>query len=359
MVSSLKEAMFFESFPSGDVRCGLCARRCRIAPHKTGFCRVRKNIDGVLYSLNYGFVSSEAIDPVEKKPLYHFLPGTTTYSLGTFGCNFKCLHCQNHRISQPEDNIYSAMDKKLGLNRFGETVTPEEVVQRALMLDSKSISFTYNEPTVWYEFVYDTAVLAKEHGLYVIFVTNGYMTPEALDFLAPYIDAYRVDIKSFSNNFYERIASACLEPVLASAAHAQKTGIFVETVTLLIPNENSGLAESEALASWIFQNLGNETPVHLTAFHPHFKMSNSPPSTAAMLEERRNLFTAAGLRYVYLGNVESDFQNTRCPNCGNLLISRRFYLGENTGLEGRGLEFACSNCGEKIPVFYPFDDDGF
>ncbi|MCL2549835.1 MAG: AmmeMemoRadiSam system radical SAM enzyme [Methanimicrococcus sp.] len=355
MVSSLKEAMFFESLPSGDVRCGLCAHRCRIAPEKTGFCRVRKNIGGILYSLNYGFVSSEAIDPVEKKPLNHFLPGTTTYSLGTFGCNFKCLNCQNHRISQPADSIYSAMGKGGGPTRFGEIVTPEEVVRRARLLDSKSISFTYNEPTVWYEFVYDTAVLAKKCGIYVIVVTNGYMTPEAFDFLAPYIDVYRVDLKSFSNDFYEKVASARLEPVLASAAKAKNAGLFVETVTLFIPGENDSPAESEALASWIFQNLGNETPVHLTAFRPHFKMDHLPPATAEMLEQRRRLFTAAGLKYVYLGNVESDFQNTWCPNCGRLLISRRFYFGENAGLERNGHEFVCSGCGEKIPVFYPLD----
>ncbi|MCL2863502.1 MAG: AmmeMemoRadiSam system radical SAM enzyme [Methanimicrococcus sp.] len=359
MISPLKEAMFYRRLPSGDVRCGLCAHRCLIAADKTGFCRVRQNIGGVLYSLNYGFVSSEAIDPVEKKPLHHFLPGTTTYSLGTFGCNFKCLHCQNHRLSQPGDNIYAAMEKGSGLNRFGEIVTPEEVVNRALLLDSKSISFTYNEPTVWYEFVYDTAVLAKERGLYVILVTNGYMTPEALDFLAPYIDVYRVDLKSFSNDFYENVALARLDPVTASAAQAKKAGLFVETVTLLIPGKNDGTAESEALASFISHNLGNETPVHLTAFRPHFKMNDSPPAAAALLESRRSLFTAAGLLYVYVGNVESDFQNTWCPNCGCLLISRRYHFGENDGLERRGNDFVCVDCGEKIPIFYPFNDGGF
>lgn len=348
--------MFFETLPSGGVRCSLCAHRCLIPFDQTGFCRVRKNIGGVLYSLNYGLVSSEAIDPVEKKPLYHFLPGTTTYSLGTFGCNFTCCHCQNHRLSQPEDTVYSAMDKGLALSRFSETVTPEEVIQRALLLDSKSISFTYNEPTVWYEFVYDTAVLAKQNGLYVILVTNGYMTPEALDFLAPHIDAYRVDFKSISNDFYNRIASAEVAPVFASAARAKKAGLHVETVTLLIPGENDSLAESEELASRIFQTLGAETPVHLTAFHPHFKMTALPPASAAMVEDRRLLFVSAGLRYVYPGNVESDFQNTRCPACNSLLISRRFFFGESVNLTRKENRFVCSNCGELIPLFSPFDD---
>ncbi|MDR0768180.1 MAG: radical SAM protein, partial [Methanosarcinales archaeon] len=231
MVSCLKEAMLYEALPSGSVRCNVCSRRCTIAPDRTGFCRVRKNIDGKLYALNYGYVSSEAVDPVEKKPLYHFLPGTTTYSLGTFGCNFSCLHCQNHKISMPNESVYTAMSAGLGLSRFGEIITPKEVVQRALFLEIESVSFTYNEPTVWFEFVYDTAAAAKESGLYVILVTNGYMTAEALEMLAPHIDAYRVDLKSFSDRFYSEICSAHLNPVLESISKAKELGLHIEIVT--------------------------------------------------------------------------------------------------------------------------------
>lgn len=358
MVSGLKEAMLFESLPSGDVRCRVCARRCLIAPDKTGFCRVRKNIGGTLYALNYGYVSSEAIDPVEKKPLYHFLPGTTTYSLGTFGCNFICLHCQNHTISMPGDSVYKAMLSDTGLSRFGEVVTPDEVIQRALLLDTKSVSFTYNEPTVWFEFVYDTAVSAKENGLSVILVTNGYMTPEALETLAPYIDAYRVDLKSFSDSFYSQICSAHLEPVLESILKAKELGLYIEIVTLIIPNQNDGAAEAEKAAAWIVQNLGAETPVHLNAFRPHHKMEDAGTTSGVLLERLRSIYMSAGLAYVYIGNTISDFHNTYCPECGTLLINRVYSFGESTPeLNRTGGEFKCVRCGRIIPIVCSEDVD--
>ncbi|WNY25039.1 radical SAM protein [Methanolapillus millepedarum] len=277
--SRLKKAMFFEPLSDNKVKCNLCARRCFILPEKFGFCRVRKNIGGTLYTLNYGIVSSKAIDPVEKKPVFHFLPGTSTYSMGTLGCNFKCRHCQNWRISQilfddaasgrnnPDfdfgsdfesgsdsdfnsgcPNASKNPESDTGLfcfdpGMYDEKVTPEEVIYRALFLETKSISFTYNEPTIWYEFIYDTAVLAKKSGLYVILVTNGYMTPEALEALSPFIDVYRVDIKAFSNRFYSEVAGTHLEPVLSSVQKAKERGLFVETVTLLIPGLNDSPGE--------------------------------------------------------------------------------------------------------------------
>ncbi len=358
MVSGLKKAMLFKSLLSGNVQCSVCARRCVIASGETGFCRVRKNIDGTLYALNYGYVSSEAIDPVEKKPLYHFLPGTTTYSLGTFGCNFRCRHCQNHTISMPGESVYNAIFSETGLSRFGEVVTPDEVVQRALLLETKSVSFTYNEPAVWVEFVYDTAVSAKENGLSVILVTNGYMTPEALEILAPYIDAYRVDLKSFSDSFYSNICSAHLNPVLESILKAQELGVYIEIVMLIIPGQNDRVEEAEKAAAWIVQNLGAETPVHLNAFRPHHKMEDVKPTSSALLEQLRSVYMNAGLDYVYIGNTISDFQNTYCPECGSLLINRIYSFGESTSeLERSGGEFKCVWCGRIIPVVCPDDVD--
>lgn len=358
MVSGLKEAMLFDALPSGAVRCRVCARRCVIASGETGFCRVRKNLGGTLYALNYGYVSAEAIDPVEKKPLYHFLPGTTTYSLGTFGCNFSCRHCQNHTISMPGESVYKAMFSDTGLSRFGEVVTPEEVVQRALFLGTKSVSFTYNEPAVWFEFVYDTAVSAKENGLSVILVTNGYLAPEALETLAPYIDAYRVDLKSFSEFFYAGICSAHLNPVLGSILKAKELGLYIEIVTLIIPGQNDGVEDAETAAAWIVQNLGAGTPVHLNAFRPHHKMEDVRPTPGALLEKLRSIYMNAGLEYVYIGNTLSDFQNTSCPGCQSLLINRVYSFGESTeGLERSGGEFKCVRCGQIIPLICPDDVD--
>jgi len=352
---SSKKAMFFETLPSQKVRCGLCSHRCVILPGETGFCRVRQNVDGILYSLNYGFIAAEAIDPIEKKPLYHFHPGATTYSLGTIGCNFKCLHCQNHRLAQPSESVYFSL-KTGDCLQYGEFLTPEEVVKRALFLESKIISFTYNEPTVWYEFVYETSVLAKEKGIFVVWVTNGSITPEALKAAAPYIDAYCVDIKSFSNDFYQKNISAELEPILTSVLTAKNLGIHVETVTLLIPNQNDSIDELEKMAEWIFSHLGSETPVHLTAFKPHFKMMNEPETPVSLLERARAVFLTAGLEYVYIGNVASDYQNTYCPNCHTLLAYRRLLFGEAVNLKReKGMCF-CSSCNRKIPFICSEED---
>ncbi|WNY27155.1 AmmeMemoRadiSam system radical SAM enzyme [Methanolapillus ohkumae] len=355
-----KPAMFFEPLPDNKVKCHLCSRRCLIFPGKTGFCRIRKNISGKLYSLNYGMVSSKAIDPVEKKPVYHFLPGTTTYSLGTIGCNFKCLHCQNWRISQVlfENKNNSDLDSDTGFlcygpEKYDEEITPEEVIFRALFLESKSISFTYNEPTLWYEFIYDTAVLAKENGLYVILVTNGYMTPEALLKLAPFIDVYRVDIKAFNTNFYSKIAQADLEPVLLSAKKAKELRLHVEVVTLLIPGQNDDPREIKQMADWIFQNLGKETPVHLNAFHPDYRFTDVSHTPLSLLENSKKILNDAGLDYVYIGNIESKYRNTYCPDCKTLLIHRSYSLADFVNLKKDNGKHICEKCGREIYLFDP------
>ncbi|MDV0446645.1 hypothetical protein MsAg5_04940 [Methanosarcinaceae archaeon Ag5] len=394
--NGIKKAMHFEFLSDNKVKCNLCARRCFILPGKFGFCRVRQNVGGVLYTLNYGIVSSKAIDPIEKKPVFHFLPGTATYSMGTLGCNFKCRHCQNWRISQIlfDDDVLSMggsdfdftpsvlnsgymsnsgsdsgsssvfdsdLDSDTSLfcfdpEMYDEKVTPEEVIYRALFLDTKSISFTYNEPTIWYEFIYDTAVLAKENGLYVIMVTNGYMTPDALEKLAPYIDVYRVDIKAFSEKFYSEITRAKLEPVLESTKKAKELGLFVETVTLLIPGLNDDKKELAQMADWILKNLGPETPVHLNAFHPDFQLTGVSATPISTMESARNIFIDAGIDYVYIGNMESKYKHTYCPECSTLLINRSFSLADFVNLEKDGDRFVCSNCGKEIYLFDPFDE---
>lgn len=255
----------------------------------------------------------------------------------------------------PDESVYNAMFSENGLSRFGEIVSPDEVIQRALLLETNSISFTYNEPVVWFEFVYDTAVSAKENGLYVILVTNSYMTPEALETLAPYIDAYRVDIKSFSDDFYSRVCGAKLEPVLESAVSAKNLGIHVEVVTLLIPGQNDSVEEAKKASEWIVSNLGKETPVHLNAFRPHYKMENIKQTPGSTLEQTRAVYLNAGLEYVYIGNTISDFQNTYCPACNALLVSRLYSFGESVHLKRTDGGFYCSECGKKIPIFCPSD----
>ncbi|MDR2944984.1 MAG: AmmeMemoRadiSam system radical SAM enzyme [Methanosarcinales archaeon] len=358
MVSGLRKAMMFDALPSGDVLCRVCARRCVIAPEEAGFCKTRKNAGGTLYALNYGYVSSEAIDPIEKNQLYHFLPGTATYSLGTFGCNFRCLYCQNHAVSMPSASVDKAMFTQVGLSRFGEIVMPEDVVQRALFLETKSVSFTYNEPAVWFEFIYDTAVLSKENGLFVVLVTNGYITSEALETLAPYIDAYRVDLKSFTDSFYSEICSAHSGPVLESILKAKEIGLHIEITALILPDRNDGEIEAETAAVWIVQNLGAETPVHLNAFLPNHKMENASPPSGALLKRLRSIYMNAGLDYVYIGNTLSEFQNTSCPDCGALLINRVYSFGESAPeLERFGAAFKCGRCGRILPLICPNDID--
>ncbi|MCG7850977.1 MAG: AmmeMemoRadiSam system radical SAM enzyme, partial [Methanosarcinaceae archaeon] len=220
----IKEAMFYEKLEDNKVHCYLCNHRCIIVPGKRGFCRVRENRDGTLYTLIYGLVSSEAVDPIEKKPLFHFYPGTLSYSLGTIGCNFRCKHCQNWTISQ------TGLDEAHAVE-----ILPEKAISRAVASDSKTIAWTYNEPTIWYEYTYDCAKLAKEAGLGTIYVTNGYITPEALKGISPYLDAFRVDIKAFTEDFYKNVCSAKLAPVLESAKLARELGMHVEVINLVIP----------------------------------------------------------------------------------------------------------------------------
>jgi pyruvate formate lyase activating enzyme len=318
------------------VKCSLCSHRCVINDGKHGICGVRWNEHGVLDAKTYGKISAEAFDPIEKKPLFHYLPGTLSYSLGSIGCNFHCKHCQNWHISR------TAFEEA-----HLRPLSPEDGVQRAVTSRSASISWTYNEPTIWHEYTLDMGTLARKEGLGTIYVTNGYITEEALRELSPMLGAYRVDIKAFTDDFYKKTCGAHLQPVLDSAMLARELGMHVETVTLVIPGLNDSMEEQTALIRWVIENLGPETPMHFSAFHPDYQMTDRGATPVATLEKIYWKAKELGLRFPYLGNVvHNPYENTFCPACGATLIERRGFTSRFVDLDGQ----QCRNCGEKIEV---------
>jgi pyruvate formate lyase activating enzyme len=332
----MHEARQYKKLTGNAVKCSLCSHRCTISEGKHGICGVRWNENGILDAKTYGKISAEAVDPIEKKPLFHYLPGTRSYSLGSTGCNFHCKHCQNWHISR-------AMFEESSLR----TLSPEEGVQRAQQSGSASISWTYNEPTIWHEYTLDMGTLARQNGLGTIYVTNGYITEEGLRELAPMLGAYRVDIKAFTDDFYKNVCGAHLQPVLDSAMLARELKMHVETVTLVIPGLNDSREEQEALIRWVIENLGPDTPMHFSAFHPDYQMTDRGATPVAMLEKIYTKAKALGLRFPYLGNVyDHPGENTYCPSCGATLIERTGFSARFDMLEGQG----CRNCGERIAV---------
>ena len=330
----MKEARLYQS-DGETVTCSLCAHRCRIAPDRTGICKVRENRNGTLYALTYGKVSAEHVDPVEKKPLFHFLPGSQTYSIATVGCNFTCLHCQNYSLSQTGAHI-----ERMGY-QYRE---PREIVDRAVRLGCESISYTYSEPTVFFEFAYDCASLARERGLKNIFVSNGYMTPEAADLLASVIDGINIDIKAFSNEFYVSTCGGRLQPVLDNVRFFSGHGVLVEATTLIIPDLNDSDEEIGQLAEFI-ASVNPDMAWHVSAFRPTYKMTERPPTSAAILIKAREIGLNAGLKYVYIGNVHGGGgEDTACPSCGQTVISRYgFRIDRNLLKQG-----CCPHCSEPI-----------
>ncbi|HOJ96536.1 MAG TPA: AmmeMemoRadiSam system radical SAM enzyme [Methanospirillum sp.] len=330
------EARHYSRDDAGIMHCNLCNHHCRIADLKTGICGVRRSIRGQLIAETYGRVSSEAVDPIEKKPLYHFLPGTLSYSLGGVGCNFSCSHCQNWHISHA---AFDSIRQK--------TLSPEEGVKRAIASGSSSISWTYNEPTIWFEYTQDMARLAHQQGLKTIYVTNGYMTEDALTDLAPDLDAWRVDIKAFTEEFYHKICRARLQPVLDTTIRARELGLHIEIVHLMIPGLNDDPVETGRLISWVIDNLGADTPVHFTRFHPDFQMQEIPATPIRTLERAFHLAKEKGLRYPYLGNVPGhEYEQTWCPHCNNLLIGRSGYsIGPIHLHQGK-----CAHCGKETGI---------
>jgi pyruvate formate lyase activating enzyme len=320
----------------GDaVRCLACAHLCLMRPGRAGICRVRENRDGALVSLVYGQAVAANPDPIEKKPLFHVYPGSVAFSIATRGCNFHCLHCQNWAISQAARDGFDAPAFEL---------PPAEVVARARAAGSRAIAYTYTEPTVFIEYVLDTARLAQGAGLANVLVTNGYQTPEALDLLAPYVAAANVDLKSFDDHFYRRVLGARLAPVLATLTGMRERGIWLEVTTLLIPGLNDDAAELAMLAGWIATELGPETPWHVSRFFPSYRLTDLDPTPAATIRRAVEIGRAAGLRHVYSGNVAGGDDDTLCAGCGETLIRRHGFGAVRAGLvDGR-----CERCGHSL-----------
>ena len=332
----MKEAMLYEKLPENRVRCNLCAHHCLIGDGNKGICQVRENRDGKLYTLVYGRTISQNIDPIEKKPLFHFYPGSTTYSIATPGCNFRCAWCQNWEISQ--------MPKKQHLIA-GYEATPAEIVSAAQKRSCRSIAYTYTEPTIFFEYAYDTARLARAAGLANIFVTNGYMTGEMLKTIAPYLDAANVDLKAFRDKTYRKYVGARLQPVLDSLKAIKQLGIWLEVTTLVIPGINDEPEELQDAAQFIIRELGADTPWHISRFFPDYQLIDVPPTPQKSLERAWEIGKSVGLRYVYLGNVPGEEkQNTYCPDCRALLIRRNIF-----GVLANCIQSGCCpNCGFAI-----------
>ncbi|UCD85571.1 MAG: AmmeMemoRadiSam system radical SAM enzyme [Deltaproteobacteria bacterium] len=345
------EALLYDRLPERAVRCNICQRRCEIPESKRGYCLTRLNRGGTLYTLIYGEVSTLMVSPIEKKPMFHFYPGSPWLSLGSLGCNFRCPGCQNWEIAHSRvgqeypDAQIEAQDISTG--RGTEYVSPEQMVGLAEDYKCRGISWTYNEPTLWFEYTLKGAKLARGKGLLTNYVTNGYITPEALDLIGPYLDSYRVDIKGFSRSAYRRIAHINgFEGILEVAKRAkQRWGMHLEIVTNIIPGYNDSKPQLKRIASWIKKELGEDVPWHVTRFVPHLKLSHLEPTPVTTLEGAREIGLEQGLRYVYLGNVPGHpGENTCCYQCKSLLIERSVF----SIVENRLDNSRCPECGARI-----------
>ena len=333
--TKMKEAMLYTPLEEGKVQCYLCSHRCIISLSRRGICGVRENKDGKLYTLVFGRAISLNIDPIEKKPLFHLFPGSTSFSIATVGCNFRCLQCQNHEISQMPVN-----EGRIE----GRAVPPSQIVSLAKEHRCQSISYTYTEPTIYFEYAYDTAAIASQEGIKNIFVSNGYMTEEALRAIQPYLNAANVDLKSFQEKFYKEVCGARLKPVLENLKLMRQMGIWVEITTLVIPTLNDSDKEFEEIAQFIV-SLGPEVPWHISAFYPTYKMMDLPRTPASSLHRAREIGMKAGLRYVYCGNIPGEEgEDTFCPHCGKRIVERMgFRVVKNEIVKGE-----CSYCHSKI-----------
>lgn len=332
---SLHEARWWEPEPGGKAHCYLCPRHCHIGEGQAGFCFIRANRGGKLYSLGYAHPAALQVDPIEKKPLNHFLPGTRVFSMGTAGCNMGCFFCQNWDISKSRsDQVHSSY------------VPPEDVVQLAIRHGCPSIAFTYNEPTIWGEYVIDICHAAREAGLNTVMVSNGYITYDAFHDIYDHVDAANIDLKAFTENFYGRITLTHLEPVLEMLQWLQReTSVWFEITNLIIPTLNDAPSETRALAEWVFQHLGPDVPLHFTAFHPDFKLRDKPRTPPETLHAARAIALETGLHYVYEGNILSDGAHTSCPSCKTLLVRRSWHDVEENRLKNG----CCPNCALPIP----------
>jgi pyruvate formate lyase activating enzyme len=335
----MKEALLYEKLENKLVHCYLCSHHCKIANQKFGFCGVRQNLEGTLYTQAYGRPCALHVDPIEKKPLYHFLPGSFSFSVATVGCNFRCSFCQNWEISQSSFRDGADLDDREFL--------PQAIVNEALKNKCKSISYTYTEPTIFFEYALDTARLAKEKGLYNNFVTNGYMTGQALQMIKPYLDAANVDLKFFKESSYKKICAASLQPVLDSIKLMKELGIWVEITTLVVPGENDSAEELGDITKFI-ASVDKNIPWHVSGFHPDYKFTDHRPTPEATLKKAQELGFKAGLKFVYVGNVYGFGNDTYCPNCKKLLVKREvFSIIEDNIKQGK-----CSFCNAAVPGIF-------
>ncbi len=330
----LREAMLYKKTKDDKVSCFLCSHHCLISDGKFGICNVRENRKGVLYTHAYGDLVARNIDPIEKKPLYHFLPGSRSFSIASVGCNFQCGFCQNWQISQVKEA------KTLGLT--SREVKPEDVVKQAKESRTESLSYTYTEPTIFFEYAYEISQLAKKEGLYNVFVTNGYMTKETIQAIHPYLDAANIDLKSFRDDYYRKNCKGRLAPVLKSIDLMKRLNIWVEVTTLVVPGQNDSEEELKQIAHFL-AGLDASIPWHISRFYPQYKMEDSASTPVETLERAYDIGKDAGLRYVYLGNVGKG-NNTYCYQCRRLLIERYGFSIEAYEIrEGR-----CPQCGSPI-----------
>jgi pyruvate formate lyase activating enzyme len=329
---ALREAVLAESGPDGQLRCNMCQWRCRIREGGVGHCRTVVNHQGTLYTTIYGVVSSAAADPIEKKPVFHYKPGSLCFSVGTLGCNFRCVFCQNWQIA------YADAAKSAG-DACRTGFTPEDLVRSAKSSGCEGVAWTYNEPSIWLNYTLDCAKLCKQEGLYTVYVTNGYATPEGLDLIGPYLDVYRVDIKSMEERFYRELVKIPRCQRILDVAVRAKTQwqMHVECVTNVIPGWNDSNENLSQTARWIADSLGHDTPWHISRFFPYGELSHIPPTPPETLERAVEIGKQAGLRFVYLGNIQTpEGENTYCPRCGNLAVRRSGYQTEILAVNADG-----------------------
>lgn len=338
----MKETLLYEKLDHQKVKCNVCNHRCIILPRHRGICGVRENKNGRLYLLVYGKAISENIDPIEKKPLFHFLPGTESLSVATVGCNFRCLNCQNADISQASKEGYFFNKKIIP----GEELPPEKIVKDAQETNCKSIAYTYTEPTIFLEYALETMKLAHQKNIKNVFVSNGYMTQDALKLIAPYLDAANIDLKSFDNDSYLKNCGARLKPILDNLVLMKKLGIWLEVTTLIIPDFNDSKEELNKIAEFIAKKLGFETPWHISRFFPAYKLLGTPQTPVEKIHQACQIGKKNGLKYVYAGNIPGDeYENTYCPECGELCIDRLGYEIERFDKNGK-----CPKCGAPLEI---------
>ncbi|MEA2098432.1 MAG: AmmeMemoRadiSam system radical SAM enzyme [Patescibacteria group bacterium] len=338
----MKESYLYKKLENNKVQCDTCSQRCIIAPEKFGICSVRKNINGKLYALNYKKLISESIDPIEKKPLFHFLPGTHSLSIATIGCNFRCDNCQNWQISQLVKTDKSMLE-------VGQNMSPEEIVNDAIKNKCQSIAYTYTEPTIFLEYALDTMKLAKKKGIKNIWITNGFMSNETLNLIAPYLDATNVDLKSFDDKFYKTYCGAKVDIVLENLKRIKKLEVWNEITTLLIPTLSDNEKMLEHIAKFIFNELGSETPWHITAFSGalSWKMQNISDTSIEKIDKAYNIGKRVGLKYIYTGNIPGNSkENTYCPKCNELAIERIGLYIKRFDKDGK-----CAKCGGNLDIY--------